>query len=291
MATATGLVRREYNHFDQHAFAGRRIRAVSKESGIAFADFNRMHIVRRAKLSGRWTVPPTWSQNDEQLRECILRFLEGRFFIRNHGGTKERLARIHGGTNEERLARIEERSVAQIPGMERNLKGLLARYNEEARFGAPQAHLDMTAIQIQNLDAQICMQRRGIAGVLTSFAYMHFRLIYNSVQIAGELGLKPPMVRIWAHRMQLLGREIFEGIARPPYRKRTLFVVPRPSLPKLPNIPKAHGEHYSVKYDTAVFLAMWNQGYPVIEIGRVTGASTQFIYKSLKQLGYRGARK
>ena len=65
----------------------------------------------------------------------------------------------------------------------------------------------MTAIQIQNLDAQICMQRRGIAGVLTSFAYMHFRLIYNSVQIAGELGLKPPMVRIWAHRMQLLGRK------------------------------------------------------------------------------------
>ena len=32
---------------------------------------------------------------------------------------------------------------------------------------------------------------------------------------------------------------------------------------------------------------MWNQGYPVIEIGRVTGPSTQFIYKSLKQLGYR----
>ena len=136
MATATGLVRREYNHFDQHAFAGRRIRAVSKESGIRVCRLQPdAHCPPRKASAAVGRSLLHGHKMTEQLRECILRFLEGRFFIRNHGGTKERLARIHGGTNEERLARIEERwQLAQIPGMERNLKGLLARYNEEAQF-------------------------------------------------------------------------------------------------------------------------------------------------------------
>lgn len=203
-ATATGLVRQDFLSFDRHQFDGRRRlgHAVTQESRIAWADFHNMHIAR-ARSSSRQTLTPEWSESDVQMREIVLQFLECRFFLRKQGGT-----------NAERLEAIEAASAAQIPKLEATLKRLLLRYNEAARCKMPQRGLDMLATQVQNLDAQICMQRRGIAGVVASVAYLHFRLMYKSPEVAEKVGIKPPMVRIWAHRMQLIAREVVQGVQR-----------------------------------------------------------------------------
>jgi hypothetical protein len=273
MSTATGLVRREFDRFDEYQFAGRKSHSVSIKSALAWADVNRMHVDRRAITGGRWTVAPAWSQNDVQMREVILRFLEARLYIYKHEGT-----------NEDRLKVIQERAVAQIPGLETCLKALLARYNKEARRGEPQSVLDKTAVQIQNLDAQICMLRRGIAAVVTSFAYMHFRLLHQSTQIAETLGVKPQMIRIWAHRMQLLAREVLDGVHRPRdqhHRQRDRRGYKKSY--KAQHRPAGRRP----KYNRATFFEMRKAGNAVSQIAKATGASGIYIYKCLRERGFK----
>jgi hypothetical protein len=275
MATAAGLVRRTFDHFDEHAWAGRKTRAVNQQTKLAYADIERMHIVRKAQFGSRWTLPPTWSQHTEQLAEVILRFLEARVFLRDHTGT-----------NEERLQRVQEKSLAQIPVMEKTLKALLARYSEQAARNYPPKVLAKLQTQIQNLDSQICLQRRGIAGVVTAVAYQHFRLMHTSVQIAESVGVKPPMVRVWAHRMVLLGREIFEGVQRP--AKRPLqrhrspgalkFIAMSPNTLRVTIVGQP-------KYNKLDFYEMRKAGCTMTEICRVTGASKTYVWRTLKKAG------
>ena len=298
MATATGLVLRDNDHFDEHAFALKKSRwRTGSTTSLAWSDTERMHTIRRG-ASGRWTLPPAWSQNDIQFREVTLRFLESRLYMRDHDGT-----------NEERLKRIQERSVAQIPRMESCLKRLLTYYNEMARRGAPQAELDKMATQIQNVDAQICIARRGVASVVTAVAYQHFRLIHQSPEIAEAVGVKPPMVRIWAHRLQLIGRELFEGIKRPPYKnsysartksERRAYkdqemtrriasqtagdVSFNPVAGRLELVPpRRPGRNPGCpRYDKQQFFEMRNAGRTIPEICKATGASQAYVWKVLK---------
>jgi hypothetical protein len=45
---------------------------------------------------------------------------------------------------------------------------------------------------------------RGLTALMLSVAYYYYRLCWNSVSIAEELGLKPRMIRVWLWRMNAL---------------------------------------------------------------------------------------
>jgi hypothetical protein len=275
-------VRRHYDSFDRNQFENRRLRAVSKESGIAYTDFDRMHVLRRETHGDRHTLLPEWSQDDLKMREVVLRFLESRFYINNHEGT-----------NEERLARVQDRALAYLPMAESSLKNMLTEYNEAACSGASSTDLGKRSIQIQNLDAQICMIRRGIAGVVSSFAYYHFRLLDNSVQVAEKLGVKPPMVRIWAHRMQLIAREVFDGVKRPAkpptpgeQRKRDRR---RAELTERIAIARGPKPKRGSKYKAAIEMAQ--AGRTTKEIASHFGVRYQSIRSFLLNRGIRATRQ
>src|SRR5258708_232347 len=76
--------------FDKYAFAGRRTKAISAtktktgwdSTGIAFADFQQMHVMRREKVQERRLPTPNWAIRDDLLRQLIVVYLEERFYVR-----------------------------------------------------------------------------------------------------------------------------------------------------------------------------------------------------------------
>jgi hypothetical protein len=70
-------------HYDQHMYDGRRSKAVSIRTELAYSDFNdHMHVERRAhQRCKRWL--PAWAFDDAQFRQVILT----RCWLYCHGGS------------------------------------------------------------------------------------------------------------------------------------------------------------------------------------------------------------
>ncbi len=170
-------------HFDNHQFAGRRQKAVSSETGIAFSDYGRMHVMRRARTQERRLPTPSWAVNDTELREVLLKFCERRFCLT---GSRK----ISGLTNEQRLARIREMEQMKVKSLAPHLKAMIERYKTE-----PEEKRAELETQIGDMDTQILIARRGNASIANLVVYYYYRLGWDSVTTAEEIGIKSPHVR------------------------------------------------------------------------------------------------
>lgn len=213
--------------FDKHQFAGRRFRAVAASrrgdgvwdtTGISFADFGSMHVQRREKVQERRLPTPKWAVRDEWLQELLVTHLEERFYIRT----------VLGSTITERLDYARKTAEAYAPRKRQLLQEWLNDYNVISKHGradlsddeAIQAFASLKQIngqlplnadiareflaekrlhdleiQIQNIDTDIVLTERGHAEVIASIVYLYYRLGWDSVTCAEQLGLKSPHVR------------------------------------------------------------------------------------------------
>jgi hypothetical protein len=197
-ATTMALISEVYRFgapaFDKHQFV-KRSKNVSKETRLAFNDIQNMHVERRQRQQERRLPTPEWVMKDDTLRDVVLKALEGRMYIRNSSGT-----------DAERMARIEAESHKRIPKMKEVLAGLANRYSELSKKNAPESTLNRLATEIQNKDTEICMAQRGITALMLAAVYNYYRLGWNSTEIADELQIKPPMIRIWLYRLNKVHR-------------------------------------------------------------------------------------
>jgi hypothetical protein len=206
--------------FDNHAFAGRRTKAVSTATGLSFADFGKMHVKRTAKLRRRRMPTPEWSMSDNSLREVVVRYLEKRLFIRPSTCSYE-----------QRLSAIEAKAKKQIPNLVSRLKFL-----QQLHSGATEeSRLRRLQIVIQNIDSQIVLHRRGIAAVILSVAYLYHRMGYDSTTVSNETELKPPCVREILFRMNnmAIGKPYKAYGKRIPSRTRGRLILWTPKRLKL----------------------------------------------------------
>jgi hypothetical protein len=184
-------------HFDKHQFAGKRTHAVSADTEISFQDFGRMHIEQRKVTQVRRLPTPAWALNDASLRETVLRYCEDRLYLDHNKGT-----------DEERLARIDADAKRRLPALQQIFDGLQARYTREAAQGQSANELDRLRVEIQSLDTAIVLLKRGIVALALAVAHYYYWLGWNSAQIANELGVKPPMVRQWCRRMNIVAGNV-----------------------------------------------------------------------------------
>lgn len=210
--------------YDRHQFAGKRTKAVSARktktgwdtTGIAFGDFQSMHVQRRENVQERRLATPKWAVRDEWLRELLVVYLEERFYVR---GTQLL-------TLAERLKRARDAAVADAPTKRQHMHRMIHEQVVLARTRnadmtdevANQTWADMHGgqqtfdpsyarewiakkrlydldIQIQNLDTDLCLTQRGHAEVIAAIVYLYYRLGWDSVAVAEHLALKPPHVR------------------------------------------------------------------------------------------------
>lgn len=212
--------------FDEHQFEGRKYKAVSahatqdgfESTGIAFSDFGRMHITKRAVRRKRRLPVPEWAVNTTSMRAVVLKFLENRLYIHD----------THG-TDDERLQRIKEVAKYRLPHLEAEVKTRLQRYHAKAAAGAGPEELRTLAIEAQNADTALMIQRKGLAETAFAVVHYYYNLGMASTQVANTLGVKPPMVRIWLYRMNFLARGKTPPISKlrvlPEYMKARLRAV------------------------------------------------------------------
>ncbi len=204
--------------FDLHAFAGKRPRAVSAETGLSFQDYGRMHLQRRAKVQERRLPTPDWAVRDEWLRILLVTYLEERFYCRRPEGadlaTRLDLARRsalyyaprkrelldewlddYHTISKTRLADLSDEQILEVFLSLREVKGQLPIDVEVARNYMTSKKLRDLEIQIQNIDTDLVLTDKGHAEVIVAVVYLYYRLGWDSVTIAEELGLKSPHVR------------------------------------------------------------------------------------------------
>jgi len=153
------------------------------------------------------------------MRETIVKYLEGRYYLRDSSGSYE-----------QRLARIDKEAKRRIPETLARLKILNAEYADlSSDKRTDPEYLRRLAIEVQNLDTQIVLARRGVAAVMTSVVYNYYHNGWSSSDVANELGIKPPMVREWLYRLNHSVGRVFNLGRKPivwkPEMRRALFAM------------------------------------------------------------------
>jgi hypothetical protein len=180
---------------DDYQFS-KRVRAISKESGLTFNDIRRMQTYTRSLNGGKHNPIPRWAMNDLLLRKVILVYLESRIKIGCQRSPVESQL-----TDAERLKAVRDSSLGMIFPLKCRLQGHLNQYAKLSQSGVPQNVLDRLQRHIENFDTQIVCLERGLDVIATAVTYLSYRLQYNSVQVAETLHLKPCHVRQIINRM------------------------------------------------------------------------------------------
>jgi hypothetical protein len=194
-------------HYDPYAFAGRRPKAVTAASRISFADYQHMHIQRRVRTQERRLPTPRWAVSNELLQLVLVTYLEERFYCKP----------VHGATLQQRLATVRRASMYYAPRKKELLNAWLDKYQmlaakKELNDGGKK--LRNLEIQIQNLDTDLVLTEKGHAEVIVSMIYLYYRLGWDSVTVAEQLGLKSPHVRRILRKLHRTAEWIESGRGR-----------------------------------------------------------------------------
>lgn len=258
--------------YDEHQFL-KQPKSVSQRTKLAFADIERMHVERRKSVARRLPIP-LWSQNDVELREVVLQFCESYLYVRPPANA----------TNEERLKAIAEKQRAWVPVAQANLKRTLERYHRAANDPSTDAEdLRRLGILVAIFDKQVVLLRdRNLASLLTSVIVQSYRLGHDSATVAHELGVLPPMVRLWLYRCNRMQRGLKKA-----YDKRNGGTLPQTHpwpADKVWKLFQLRAMGYS-KHKCATFfktceteiLRRWRQNFGDLEIGSCRRGRKPFL--------------
>lgn len=199
-------------------YSGRGTRAVSAESRISFQDYGRMHIQRRVRAQERRLPTPKWAVTDELLRILLVTYLEERFYCHPPAGADlslrlaiARQAAINYAPRKRELldswlddyyrishtnfGEIDDEQVIELFISLKEVNGQLPINAEIARNYLTKKKLKNLEVQIQNLDTDLVLTSKGHAEMIAAIVYLYYRLGWDSVTVAEELGLKSPHVR------------------------------------------------------------------------------------------------
>lgn len=170
----------------------------ASSNGIDWADFGRMGTLQHKLDRGR-VAKPSWPMNDLMLRKTLIRFLECR------AGFKE----AQPGSDIERLRRAEAALNQDKVHKEILLNNLVKIYVSTKRIGGDVKKLGE---EIENLDTTLLITN-GIAGKVLRIVHLYYRHGLNSVEVATEVGLKPPHIRRTLMRMRIIAAQLGFGEA------------------------------------------------------------------------------
>jgi hypothetical protein len=196
--------------FDAHQFDGRRAKAVSAATEIAFSDFGRMHVVRRKEQRWhRWI--PAFATDLNKIRRVLA------------------LAAWHSVHPQRPLPDI----------LEHNLEEFIRITDAHVRRIAAKA-IDANAAPNQKVGRvrflATCDSPGGWMRSRCAIAYLSWRLGQNSCQIAVQLGMSPQQVRAILVRLNAAARELgYETFAPIPAgsRRKTSKMPPGLTLLRL----------------------------------------------------------
>src|SRR5579883_1598202 len=170
--------------------------------GLSYEDYERMYTHTRKLDSGRRYATPAWALNDLALREIITRYVEARVSSRN----RQTIAAV--GNLNARLEAAQKLLAQRRPMLIATLDGLSKTYVAIKNSQQPYAaRLRSLQVEIENLDTQLIVND-SLAAKLAGVIHLYFRMGFNSVATADELGLKPPHVRQMCYKMAKIAESL-----------------------------------------------------------------------------------
>lgn len=162
--------------------------------GLDWADFDNTSFHQRKLFANRLKPTPAWALNDSTLRAVITAAME----IRAH------LPRGAG------LAAAQAEIARQRPEQIEIFWTMNKRYVRlKKRKYVSRKRLKRLAREIESVDTTLrTTARDGGAAIMAAAVYMYFRLGFDSVEVARELGLKPPHVRHILYRLARIAEDI-----------------------------------------------------------------------------------
>jgi len=202
-------------------------KAVSAETGIAFSDYAFMQTKLRRGYPKFHT--PQFVFSDRSFQRVIVAILERQVF-----GHKQ--AAKLSGTLGERLQAAERRLQSRRTGLLAALDRLCREYTDLKAAGDPL--VPKLEQKITEIDSRLRFLERP-AAYLSAILYLSWRLNYDSVSTAAELGLKAPSIRATLARARKVACEmgldaLVQKVTKPPEPHRcryckTLLEKPRRS--------------------------------------------------------------
>lgn len=151
---------------------------------ISFDDYSRMAIQVRKQSGERRLPTPSWAVNQAELREVLAVYLEKRAHIKPGIGSYF-----------DRLSRAQTLLKRSCSGKIKTLDGLCKRYVELKQAEPTSPRLRKLEIQIEALDTQIRLEKKGFAPFVAGVIYYYYRCGLDSVGTGQQLGIKPPQAR------------------------------------------------------------------------------------------------
>lgn len=183
---------------------------------------------QKSKLfARRSSLPPTWAVNVTEMKVLLARYFEKRAAI----------VYPRGGSPEERLDFAQKKILTMLPKKEERLTARCREYVEIKKSNGDSARLRALQLEIQGLDAEMLMARRGPA-VVVAIIYFYFRCGFDSVATAAEVGLKPQGVRQIVHHLHRTWTDIKNDTDRRPPPPNPKPKTPRPKTPRPPRTPR-----------------------------------------------------
>lgn len=191
--------------------------SAKRQTKLSYNDLASMQISTRGFAGDRRLPTPMWALNNRLLRKLLVTFMESRV------GKKGK------GTLLQRLAQAREAVIAQHKRLNASLDALCTEYYEmKSGHAAPDpatipsmlfpemavhyaSALRQRAleIEIEGIDTYLRYTRTGGVDVLAALVYLYYRVGLDSVNVADELGLKPPHVRQLLYRLNETWRDNF----------------------------------------------------------------------------------
>lgn len=177
--------------FDRHQFDKKAKRA-SEVTGLTYQDLKFGGVLSTSIQGCKQTPIPRWATTPELLQQVVLTYLEQRYYIRTSSGTPAA-----------RLAAVHEKLENYFIPFKFKLLRLINRY--AVATGKEKARLGM---EIQNTRTALELMERGVDKVVAAVVYRYYLLNQNSLDVARELGLKPPHVRQIINRLNQTWQKI-----------------------------------------------------------------------------------
>lgn len=175
--------------FDSHQFAYRRIRAVTKDSGIAFSDYQTMHREKGLKHIRRAVCIPPFALDNTKL-QAVLKQLVWKYV---HNSVKRLCPE---GITLEELKRQANQRIATCAASSRD-------------------HLSEYQKHLITEHLRAVAKAGGYLELHASISWKAWRQGMNSIEIARETGLSPWNVRQRLSSMNKIARQLFPEAALP----------------------------------------------------------------------------
>lgn len=165
-----------------------------ESTGLSHNDYSRMQTIHKSQVRERRLPTPEWATNYALQRELLAAYLLNRA---KHGGDMQRqIIALRVVPVNIRVAMAQAMLASRCPSLIEQVTRHCHEYVHLKRENPKHPRLRQLEMLIEGIDTRLCHELKdGTLGLVARIVQLYYSCGMDSVGVATELGIKPPMVR------------------------------------------------------------------------------------------------